>query len=262
MGLVVLSVLDSNNVARNLILDQVGNNYYPVYKLTAGELGQAGDIVSSANPLPVTLPSGFATAANQSSANTLLAAISEALNIDGNTNALRVISHPHHEIHGGSAYFVVYSVPSLGVMATPDDMITLTWTTPNTAKWGHFQFACKGTSGWRVRLIEAPTGGAENQTGQLPIYNNERNSGNTSGFIALDSTSGEVSYDATLATGGNTLIDQYIEGSTGFFSSSSGDAASREEIILKQNTKYQVSLYGTDGDPATIKMAWYEHTNI
>lgn len=35
----------------------------------------------------------------------------------------------------------------------------------------------------------------------------------------------------------------------------------RDEIVLKQNTKYQLSLYGTDADPATLMMDWYEHTD-
>jgi hypothetical protein len=143
-------------------------------------------------------------------------------------------------------------------MTSPDDLISLTWTTPDTLKWEHFSFWAEGTGGWRVRLIEAPTGGAASQTGQVAMLNRNRNSDNVSTAIALDSTAGEVSYDATLATGGETLWNHYIPGSNktvGLIGSG------RDEIVLKQNTKYQLSMFGTDTDVATMFIDWYEHTN-
>ena len=179
--------------------------------------------------------------------------------IDSTTHAITTIGYPHHEAHAGKRFYVQYSVPSLGAMTTPNDMITLDFTTPNTTKWSHFTFLCKGSSGWRVRVIEAPTGGAASPTGQLSILNHNRNSANTS-VITDGSTAGQVNYDSTLATGGTTLWDDYIEGST---TGASGDGASanRDELILKQNTKYQVSLYGTDTEAGSIYIDWYEHTN-
>lgn len=174
------------------------------------------------------------------------------------TQALIAIPYEHHEIHAGDSFYVAYSVESLGGMAAPDDMITLTFTTPDSLAWSHFTFFAIGTGGWRLRFIEAPTGGAASQTEQLPIINRNRNSLKTSGLIALDATEGEVSYDATLATGGNTLWDEYVAGEpkvSGF------GGSGRHEMILRQNTKYQLSLYGTDMDPATLIMDWYEHTS-
>lgn len=175
-------------------------------------------------------------------------------------SAAKVIDTVHENIHDEKGFFVTYSVLSLGAMTSPDDTITLTFTTPDTVEWSHFKFEVKGTAGWRVRMIEAPTGGGASQTEQFEIYNANRNSANISSFIALDSTPGEVSYDATLATGGKTLLDEYIEGAGLPFTSASS-VGGRDEIVLKQNTKYQLSVFGTDTDPATIKMSWYEHTN-
>ena len=178
--------------------------------------------------------------------------------LDKATGALIFLDYPHHEIHAGDRFYVMYSVASLGAMAAPDDMITLTFTTPNTTKWGHFSFLAIGTGGWRLRLIEAPSGGAASQTEQLSVLNRNRNSSKVSTMIALDSTAGEVSYDATLATGGTALWDEYVPGG----SKVAGLVGSgRDEIVLKQNTKYQLSLYGTDADPATLMMDWYEHTD-
>lgn len=178
--------------------------------------------------------------------------------IDSSTRSLQQISYPHHEAHAGSRYFLNYSVASLGAMAGPDDMITLTWTTPNTTKWEHFTFYAIGTGGWRLRLIEAPTGGAATQTEQLAMLNHNRNIATAATCIALDSTAGEVSYDATLATGGITLWDEYVPGGSKTAGSVGSD---RDEIILKQDTKYQISLYGTDADPASLHIDWYEHTD-
>jgi len=153
----------------------------------------------------------------------------------------------------------MYSVVSLGAMETPTDMITLDFTTPNTAKWGHFSFWAAGSADWRLRLIEAPSGGAESPTGQLSILNFNRNSSKSSTFTD-GSTAAQVNYDSTLATGGTTLWDQYLEGAGGPMAGGSS-TGSRDEKILKQNTKYQLSLYGTDTDPATMYVDWYEHTD-
>ena len=178
-------------------------------------------------------------------------------------SSLRTVDAVHDEIHSGDHYFVVYSVANLGGMTSPDDTITLSWTTPNTTKWGNFTFTVQGTAGWRVRMIEnSTTGGTTGATGRLPILNSNRNSTGASGMISDGDSgvAGNVGYDASLALGGTTLIDEYIPGGGGPFASAA-QTGGRDEIILKQNTNYQVSVYGTDTDPGTIHMAWYEHTD-
>ena len=192
----------------------------------------------------------------------MLKIFANGIAVDKASQAQAVIDYVHHKIHDGEHFFVLYSVADLGAMATPDDMITLTFTTPDTTKWGHFVFEAHGDAGWRVRMIEAPTGGAETQTEQLAILNSNRNSAVESALIALDSTANEVSYDATLATGGITLIDEYIEGASQGIFTSSGRVGARDEIVLKQNTKYQISLFGVDNNPGCLKMSWYEDTNV
>lgn len=184
--------------------------------------------------------------------------IHKEINLDYSTGALDVIEYAHHEVHAGSYFYVMYSVVDLGAMTTPDDAITLSWKTSDTRKWGHFEFWAKGSADWRLRLIEAPTGGAATPTGTKDIINKNRNSSKSSTFMDLSSVPQVVSYDATLATGGVTLWDEYLEGSGGPQSGGSS-SATRQEIILKQNTQYQVSLYGTAADPATLFIGWYEH---
>ena len=179
--------------------------------------------------------------------------------LDSGSGAPIGIGFPHHKLHEGDTFSVMYSVASLGAMAAPDDAITLDFTTPNTTKWGHYQFSASGTAGWRLRLIEAPSGGAADPTGQFTILNKHRNSATTSTFTD-GSTANQVNYDSTLATGGTTLWDEYL-GGTGGPQSGVTSGGSRNERILKQNTKYQLSLFGTDANPATIHMNWYEHTS-
>jgi hypothetical protein len=178
--------------------------------------------------------------------------------LDATTLAMLMMSYPHAELHGGNRYYVCYSVLSLGAMTTPDDAITLTFTTPDTLKWSHFTFLASGTGGWRLQLIEAPTGAGITPTGKMPALNRQRNSAKTSGVLALDSAPGEISYDATLVTGGLSLWSEYLAGGNKL---AGMIGSGREEIILKQNTKYQLSLTGGDTDPGTLYTDWYEHTN-
>jgi len=180
--------------------------------------------------------------------------------IDTSTNALTFVDYDHHETHGGSRFYVHYGVASLGAMTTPDDTITLTFKTPDTAKWGHFIFLAEGSSGMRVRLIEAPTGGAASATGTIDILNKARNYQNTKkSTFSNGSTAGVVNYDATLATGGVSLWDNYISGAT-VGRTGSGSSGKRDELVLMKNTTYQLSIYGTATEPATLYIDWYEHT--
>ena len=180
--------------------------------------------------------------------------------IDLATTASVRIDYAHHKIHGGSAFYVMYSVADLGAMATPDDAITLNVTTPNTTHWGHFQFWATGSAGWRVRLTEAPTGGVATPTGQITILNKNRNSTTTSTFTD-GSTANQVDYDSTLATGGVVLWDQYLEGAGGPKAAGTS-GGTRDEMILDQGVEYQLSLYGAAAAPATIYMSWYENTSM
>ena len=90
---------------------------------------------------------------------------------DKTVQSLQTIDYAHHEVHEGSRFYVQYGVASLGALTSPDDMITLTFKTPNTLKWDHFIFLVTGSSGFRIRLIEAPTGGAATATGTIEIQN-------------------------------------------------------------------------------------------
>jgi len=184
------------------------------------------------------------------------------IRIDPSTHATTTISYPHHEAHAGSAYEIIYSVASVGGLTTPNDTMTLSFKTPNTTKWMHIIIQAICHSGSLVSMYEGKTGGGANPTGILPAINYNRNSTNTSGILDVAGTNaGNVSYDATVFTGGTTLFSTYVGADGVGQSSVGGSHKNGEEFILKQNTFYQVALVETDTVPGTISLSWYEHTD-
>lgn len=186
----------------------------------------------------------------------------DALNLDDVTNALHVIDHPHHEIHEGDSYSVMHSVADIGAATSPDDAVTLTFTTPDTAKWAHMVVQFKGAGTALCRIREGGTGGAS-PTGRKAAINSNRNSSNTSGLIDIEAepAAGGVSYDATLDTGGTLLVDEYLAGAVTNQGKVGAEGGERHEFILKQNTRYQISIVLAEAVAAGIVAYWYEHTN-
>ena len=172
---------------------------------------------------------------------------------DGSTTAFNTVDYPHHEVHSGSSYHVLYNIANLGAMTTPNDTIQLHFTTPNTTKWVHMLFLARTSGAALFTVTEAPTGGMETPTGTITILNRNRNSGNTSGITS-------VSYDGTTATGGTVMHTEYIGAGLGG-TSQAGASRSVEEWVLKQNTVYAVSIVDTSAITATLLLSWYEHTN-
>jgi len=180
---------------------------------------------------------------------------------DASTHTLQVIDYPHHEIHGGSGFFVCNSTPDIGAQTTPADVLSLTFTTPDTTKWAHMLFEFLGGPGALCGIREAGTGGAS-PTGAIVCANRNRNSGTTSVLSDLNPTAGQISYDATLDTGG-TAFEFYLPGSGGTPAAGSPGTmgGGRAELILKQNTRYQVYMQDTANVAASIILDWYEHTD-
>jgi len=181
--------------------------------------------------------------------------------VDQATRALNFIDYAHHEVHAGSHYFISRSVADLG--AATDDIMSFSFTTPNTAKWLHMVVSAVSAAGARFRFIETKTGGGGAGSGDLTVFNSNRNSANTSAIISTAATpvAGKVSYDSALFTGGVSLIDVII-GATGVGNAVvGGEKRADNEIILKQNTEYQVSLYNTANVPGSLSLSWYEHTD-
>jgi hypothetical protein len=178
--------------------------------------------------------------------------------LDKTTRALNVIDYAHHEIHAGSSFFAGYSVGNLGSMTSPNDMIQLSFATPDTLKYLHMMFLAKSGGSALFTVTEAPTGGLINPTGVIEALNCNRNSSNISTILSsIGGTPSQISYDGDVATGGKVLWFEYV----GQGNSTAGYTGGRFEIILKRNTVYAVSLYDTTSITGTIFLEWYEHTN-
>ena len=180
---------------------------------------------------------------------------------DRSTNARNCISYEHHEVHAGSHFEVSYSVASIGALTTPDDAITLSWKTPDSLKEMHIIFSAICEGGARVRFIEGKTGGGATPTGVLAAYNSNRRSDTTSLVRDVAGANvGNMSYDATIFTGGTTILDEYLAGVGPGVNDEASGSRGTQEWILERNTLYQLSIFDTGTVPATLKVTWYEHT--
>jgi hypothetical protein len=178
-------------------------------------------------------------------------------------NDMPVVMDPEHaSVHAGLHFHLSYSVTNLGSMTTPNDMITLSWKTPNSDYRAHLVVAGFSAQGTRFLLTEGKTGGGENPTASLTPLNSNRLSTITSTFydLAAAPAQNRVSYDATAFTGGTVLHDEIL-GSGGGFSSTANQIRGMNEWVLAPDTFYQVSMYNTDNVTASLLLTWYEYTH-
>jgi hypothetical protein len=134
---------------------------------------------------------------------------------------------------------------------------------PNTTKWLHMLVDFEAVGGSLCRIREGGSGGGS-ATGTKAAINNNRNSSNTSGIIDIEGspTAGQVSYDAGLDTDGTLIFDEYLAGASGNkVQGGSAGVSGRLEFVLKQNTRYQISIVEDGTVGAAIILAWYEHTD-
>jgi len=182
------------------------------------------------------------------------------LRLDAATHDIITIDHSHHEVHEGEHFFCVYSVASVGALTSPDDLMTLTFVTPNTDKVLHMIGTGTSSNAAVFSIIEGGSGGGSSPTGELSVYNSNRNSNTVSTILAsAGGNAAKISYDATAVTGGVTLKSVFL-GTAGVLTASAGSARSEEEIILKKNTQYQMSIGTTATVPGSILLSWYEDT--
>lgn len=193
--------------------------------------------------------------------------------IYADTPASVVIDESHQRIHEGSHFFLTYSVPNIGLMGSPSNMITLSFITGD--KKVHFYHNVNSSPWALVRLIRGRTGGGESPTGVLPVHNKDENSSYISSIKDIsDTTSDVMSYDATLFTGGTVILSYFITLDNLFVINNLIDTyyafgdpsnpeleyspVNKQEIILKKNTEYQISVYSVENVPTTIQLHWYE----
>ena len=177
------------------------------------------------------------------------------------------LDYGHHEIHRGRHFHAEWSVSDIGAATTPDDVISLSWKTPDTTRLMHLVFEAECSGGALVRLIKGKTGGGATPTGIITAKNSDDGSSITSGVWNLAATPAQasISYDATVFTGGTDLLGLagvYLSGTSAMAISTPSGIRSDNEIILARNTFYQLSVLETGSVPATLHLAWYEHVSL
>ena len=165
--------------------------------------------------------------------------------VDGKTTALKMIEYEHHEIHGGSSFTTSYKA-DISNGANLDLLVV----TSDTTKWAHLTYEMDVELETDILIYEGVTATAGDA---VVAYNRDRNS-LTAATVVVTST-------PTSITPGTTLIRSYHLGSG---RSLGGGARATHEFILKQNTKYLIRLTNstTNNNYMSVKLDWYEHTNI
>lgn len=171
--------------------------------------------------------------------------VSIAHPLDGITLSVNTIAHEHHEIHEGDS-FTVSDVQLV-------DATTFKWqiTTSNSERVSHMIFDIDCTGEMLVLITE---GSDRTDGGGLTEINRNRNCDVVSSTVVTTTpTDG--------ATDGAVTIDTLRVGSTGVASKtiSSGGARGQNEYMLKQNTKYVVSVTTFATVYVTLHLDWYEH---
>lgn len=178
--------------------------------------------------------------------------VSGQARIDGYTEALETIDYEHHEVHGGSHYFVV-SYADLSI----NNVLDFTWQMPNTARWTHWtwKISTESETLWQVYETAIATNPL---SGAITPLNSNRNSANTSGTtMKFEVQTNLAAANADTAVGGATLIESGISGA----GRDSGVEARTNELILKQNTLYCLRVTATAAGFVNFNMQWYEHTS-
>lgn len=174
--------------------------------------------------------------------------------IDEKTHALKTIGYEHHEIHDGNHY--LFQEGFVLNAATKTYLLTV----PNSTKWPHVTFTVMGSQDTSATLIEGTT---LSSTNAASIINRDRNTGTPvqAGMIISKNPSGVPVpvNDASIMFSTRFGIAANAGGRGG----AGVDFSLRNELILRQNTKYlfHVTAASANENNITVSFDWYEHTN-
>ena len=173
--------------------------------------------------------------------------------IDQSTRSIQTVDYEHHEIHGGSHYFVV-SYADLSI----NEVLDFTWQMPDTTKWIHWIWELDTEAELLWQVYEGVTATNPLANSMTPL-NSNRNSANTSGTtMKYEVQNNLTAANADTDVGSSLLIESGISGSGRKLS---GNADRSHEIILKQNTLYCLRATASEAGYVNFNMQWYEHTD-
>jgi len=168
---------------------------------------------------------------------------------DNDTRAVVTMDYKENQTNLGNFYDLSYLVADIGAATTPNDVMSLSFTTPAaTVGTIYMTFGAEAAAAARWRVIQGKSGGGGTGTGDLTIYNFNRNSSNTSGFIshAAAPATGKVTYDNDVFTGGISLVDLTL-----------GEVRTAY-VVLGASTLYQTSILLTANTSGSLRLSWTE----
>lgn len=178
--------------------------------------------------------------------------------LDGLTDHLITITHPHGEVHEGHSYNCTVVDTAMG----NNDTLSLCFKTMAAPKRAHLvvSFATMGKG--HLDIVEGPTWDASSGT-LAPIYNRNRSSAGTSTLEEKQSTGAFVVNDNLNANptnlAGGAAVDTHYT-----FAANRTEGGSRglEEWVLAAATLYAVR-YTADAvsNAGYLQLTWYEHTD-
>jgi hypothetical protein len=158
------------------------------------------------------------------------------------TDAGTIIDYAHHEIHGGSSFYVYAIDQDLDQDATMD----ITMITPDTDKWNHALFIAGGSAGYSLYAFEDSITGVPG--GAFVPINRNRNSSKVSGTI--------VRIKDTFTDLGNLAVAFEVGGGK----NAGSIFGARDEMILKRNTQYLFRFTSrVNANRCSLFVDWYEH---
>jgi hypothetical protein len=178
--------------------------------------------------------------------NDLLQKFRAALGNNG-VKGMSTIDYAHAEIHEGS-HFVCSHVE---VIDTTTKKFGIT--VADNTKWPHMLFEIQANGELEVTVTE---GADRTLATELPCINRNRNSANVPTLKVYDVVSAGT-------TDGAVTILTIHAGATGVSGKTTfgGGARSQNEYMLKQNTKYVISVTTLASTTVTFGLDWYEHTS-
>ena len=165
--------------------------------------------------------------------------------VDSTTNSIKCIDYAHAELHTGTHYMVRDFV-SLAKNGSKNFLFV----SPDTLKWDHTTIGFEAISSKvTVHLYEEPTV----TTIGTPLNKRNRNRNYSNGSTLLI-------YEDTVVSANGTQLAAYVIGSG---KNAGGGARDNEEIILRQNTQYLVTIQEANVVATEVNYTfdWYEHTN-
>jgi hypothetical protein len=168
--------------------------------------------------------------------------------IDASTNSLQTVTYSHHEVHGGSYFYV---------KGFADGTQTFLWVTPDSTKWAHANWSLSAEGEFEFYLYEDVVTSDDGTA--ITIFNANRNSATAatvqgftgptlnSGALGDGGDGGDLVWQAKIGSGRNAVTSR----STNY------------EFIGKQNTKYWFQLTQIAAGTLWVDwdFNWYEHTN-